>query len=175
VFDLFRYGNGFDPLTGQRLLQLSANRPAFFSINGTTPYNFENQSAAEIANLATGQLVGDGFQASHFKNNEVIGVRDANGICSFETRSIGLMDPAAPSCGGLTVTSNDLAAFDAIGYNLDFNILANPGYTFNTAQIFALAGAASVPEPQTWAMMVIGFGLAGAGTRRRSRVKIAYA
>jgi hypothetical protein len=175
VLDLFRYGNGFDPATGKRLLQLSANRAAFFSINGNTPYNLENQSEAELANLSTGAFVGDGAQASHFKDNQFIAFRDANGICFFETRSIGLMDPTSDSCAIATVTSNDLAAFDAIGYNLDFNILANPGYTFNTAQIFALAGAASVPEPQTWAMMVIGFGLAGAGTRRRSRVKIAYA
>jgi hypothetical protein len=175
VLDLFRYGNGFDPVTGKRLLQLSANRPAFFSINGSTPYNLENQGAAELANLSTGAFVGDGFQASHFKDNEQIGIRDANGLCFFETRSIGLMDPTSVSCAIATVTSNDLAAFDAIGYNLDFNILANPGYTFNTAQIFGLAGAASVPEPQTWAMMVMGFGLAGAGARRRNKAKIIYA
>jgi hypothetical protein len=172
VFDLFRYGSDFDPATGQRLLQLSANRPAFFSINGNTAYNLENPIEAEAANLSTGEAVGDGFQASHFRDNQIL---RREGPCAITTRQIGILDPTASRCDVLTATSNDLAAFDAIGYNLDFNILANPAYTFNTAQIFGLAGAASVPEPQTWAMMVMGFGLAGAGTRRRNKAKVTYA
>jgi PEP-CTERM motif len=172
VFDLFRYGGDFDPLTGQRLLQLSANRPAFFSINGNTPYNLENPVEAEAANLSTGEDVGDGFQASHFRENQILG-RD--GPCAITTRQIGILDPRAARCDVLTATSNDLAVLDAIGYNLDFDLLANPGYTFNTTQIFALGGAAAVPEPQTWAMMVMGFGLAGAGARRRSKAKVTYA
>ena len=76
----------------------------------------------------------------------------------------------------LTVTSNDLAAFDAIGYNLDIDVLRNPGYTFNTAQVFGLAGLAAVPEPATWAMMLVGFGFAGAAARRRrTRVNVSFA
>lgn len=40
---------------------------------------------------------------------------------------------------------------------------------------FATLG--SVPEPMTWAMMFLGFGLVGAGLRRRSKqsVRVAYA
>jgi PEP-CTERM motif len=174
VLDLFRYGDELDPVTGQRLLQLAANRPAFFSINGNTAYNLENPIEAEAANLSTGMLVGDGNQSGHFSDNRVIG-RDRGGLCPVLSRSIGVLDPTLSSCELLTVTSNDLAVFDAIGYDLDFDILGSPGYTFNTAQIFALGGAASIPEPQTWAMMVIGFGLAGAGARRRNRVKVTYA
>ena len=174
VLDLFRYGNDFDPLSGQRLLQLSANRPAFFSINGNTAYNLENPIEAEAANFSTGTLVGDGNQAGHFGDNRVIG-RDRGGLCPILSRSIGALDPTIAACELLTVTSNDLAVFDAIGYNLDFDILGSPSYSFNTAQIFALGGAASVPEPQTWAMMLIGFGFAGAGARRRNRVKVTYA
>lgn len=172
VFDLFRYGNDFDPVTGQRLLQFSANRPAFFSINGNTAYNLGNPIEAEAANLSTGEAVGDGFQASHFRDNQVL---RRDGPCTIETRQVGILDPRASRCNVLTATSNDLAVLDAIGYNLDFNILANPGYTFSTAQIFALGGAASIPEPQTWAMMLIGFGLVGAGARRRSSAKVTYA
>jgi PEP-CTERM motif len=175
VFDLFRYGNSFDPITGDRLLQLSANRAAFFSINGSTPFNFGNPAEAEFANLATGQFVGDGNQASHFKDaaGEFI---DDSGLCLIEARQIGILDPTAPSCGFAIVTSNDLAAFDAIGYNLNFDILRNPGFTFNTAQVFGLAGTAAVPEPATWAMMFAGFGMVGAATRRRrTRVKVSFA
>lgn len=32
--------------------------------------------------------------------------------------------------------------------------------------MFSLLGAA-VPEPSTWAMMIVGFGMAGAAMRRR--------
>lgn len=174
VFDLFRYGNGFDPATGDRLLQLSANRPAFFSINGSTPFNFGNPAEAEFANLATGAFVGDGNQASHFKDatGEFI---DDSGLCLLEARQIGLLDPTAPSCGLAIVTSNDLAAFDAIGYNLNFDILGNRGFTFDTAQVFGLAGAAAIPEPATWAMLIAGFGMVGGAARRRTRVNVSFA
>jgi PEP-CTERM motif len=174
VFDLFRYGNGFDPITGDRVLQLSANRPAFFSINGSTPFNFGNSAEAEFANLSTGAFVGDGEQASHFK--DAVGFVDDSGLCVIGERQIGILDPTASPCEVLTVTSNDLAAFDAIGYNLDIDVLRNPGFTFNTAQIFRLAGTAAVPEPTTWAMMIAGFGMVGAATRRRrTRIKVSFA
>ena len=174
VFDLFRYGNGFDPVTNDRILQLSANRAAFFSIDGSRPYNFGNDAAAEFANLATGRFVGDGDQASHFKDNEAF--VDDSGQCFLGTRQIGILDPTAVPCEVLTVTSNDLAAFDAIGYNLDFNILQNPGFTFDTAQVFGLAGTAAVPEPATWAMLIAGFGMVGASARRRrTQIKVSFA
>jgi hypothetical protein len=174
VFDLFRYGNGFDPISGERVLQLSANRPAFFSINGSTPFNFGNTAGAGFANLSTGDFVGDGNQASHFK--DAPSFVDDTGLCNIGERQIGILDPTASPCEVLIVTSNDLAAFDAIGYNLDFDILRNPGFTFDTAQVFGLAGLAAVPEPATWAMMIIGFGFAGgAARRRRSSIKVTYA
>ncbi len=174
VFDLFRYGNGFDPITGDRLLQLSANRAAFFSIDGSTPFNFGNAGVAEFTNLSTGRFVGDGQQASHFKDNEAF--VDDSGVCFLSSRQVGILDPTAVPCEVLTVTSNDLAAFDAIGYNLDIDVLRNPGYTFNTAQVFGLAGLAAVPEPATWAMMLVGFGFAGAAARRRrTRVNVSFA
>lgn len=175
VFDLFRYGNGFDPVTGDRLLQLSANRPAFFSINGSTPFNFGNPAEAEFANLATGAFVGDGNQASHFKDAAAEFIDDS-GTCLIEARQIGILDPTAQSCGLAIITSNDLAAFDAIGYNLNFDILRNPGFTFNTAQVFGLAGTAAVPEPATWAMLITGFGLiGGSARRRRTQTKVSFA
>ncbi|MBV1691266.1 PEPxxWA-CTERM sorting domain-containing protein [Novosphingobium sp. G106] len=33
----------------------------------------------------------------------------------------------------------------------------------------------SVPEPSTWAMMILGIGFAGAAMRRRQRVSVSYA
>ncbi len=46
---------------------------------------------------------------------------------------------------------------------------ANPGYfTISTLRFTQSSGA--VPEPATWAMMLIGFGAAGYAMRRRTRV-----
>jgi PEP-CTERM motif len=33
----------------------------------------------------------------------------------------------------------------------------------------------AIPEPETWAMMIIGFGLTGSALRRRKSIKVAYA
>lgn len=44
-------------------------------------------------------------------------------------------------------------------------------------RIFAVfgAGAGAVPEPSAWALMILGFGLVGAGMRRRGAVSVRYA
>jgi hypothetical protein len=174
AFDLFRYGNAFDPATGQRLLQLSANRPAFFSIDGNTPFNFGNSSVAESATLSTGAFVGDGNRAGTFRDN--VSFLDDTGLCLNSSRPIGILDANLEPCVLGVITANDLAVFDAIGYNLNFDILAQPGFRFDTSQVFGLAGLASVPEPTTWAMMLIGFGFAGSAMRRRRRsIQITYA
>jgi len=170
VWDLFRYStngpnaSGFDPATGKRYLQLDPNRGAAFSIDGVTPFNARNSSEAEFANLSTGRYNGDGQQASHWKDGT--GFTDELN-CFVPSRQVGIMDPTSGSCQEGIVTSNDLAAFDAMGYNLNFDILQNRGYTFTSAQAFQLAGLASVPEPATWAMMIGGFGLVGGAMRRR--------
>ena len=61
------------------------------------------------------------------------------------------MDPTASGPGGTRpfqrITVEDLIAFDAIGYDV------------------------SVPEPDSWAMMILGLGLTGAAMRRQQRVE----
>ncbi|MBU3078206.1 PEPxxWA-CTERM sorting domain-containing protein [Sphingomonas sp. XMGL2] len=82
------------------------------------------------------------------------------------------MDPTSSNCSNGIVTSNDLAAFDAMGWNLNLDVLTDRGYAFDTAQAFRLPGLAAlagVPEPQTWAMMLIGFGVIGGVQRARRR------
>jgi hypothetical protein len=58
----------------------------------------------------------------------------------------GVMAPEANAGQTENITSLDLRAMDVIGYNL-----------------------ASVPEPATWSMMIIGFGGIGVSLRRRQR------
>lgn len=170
VLDLFRYSTnpassgGFGD-DGKRLLQLDPNRGAAFSIDALTPFNANNSSQAEFGNLSTGRSNGDGQQASHWK--DATGYFDANG-CFQGSRQIGIMDPTSGSCQLGIVTANDLAAFDAMGYNLNFDILKNLGFTYTTAQMYT----AAVPEPASWAMMIAGFALVGGAMRRRRNTKV---
>lgn len=154
--DLFRYS-----APGQ--LDWRFGTPAYFSINGgATPFGGN-------AYFSTGAYYGDGWEASHWK---------VVGNC---TGFIGTMNPY--SCDGVNdvVTAADLAVLDAIGWNLNINVLANPGYQVSTAQIYQAyhasrppALSAVVPEPAAWAMLIAGIGWVGAATRyrrRRSRVR----
>jgi hypothetical protein len=143
TMDLFRYSTDFD---GQARLDWRPGVDSYFSID---------RGATELygrGDLSEGTYNGDGWQASHW---------GSNGTCS---NYIGIMNPYL--CNGRisTVTSADLGMFDAIGWNF-VEGAQGPGYRKNTAQIYAQV--MGVPEPTTWALMILGFGAAGAAIRRR--------
>jgi hypothetical protein len=142
--DLFRY-------TGEGELNWAFNQPAYFSIDGGATPLYDGY-------FSTGTYNGDGWQASHWK---------APGGC---TNFVGIMNPYI--CNALVdeTTSADLAFFDAIGWNTKVDVLANSGYTQTTAQMYT----SFVPEPISWATMMVGFGAVGAISRRR-RAKAAAA
>jgi hypothetical protein len=166
--DLFRYGANNPAGADGRDLQLDPNRPAFFSLDGQLPFNFNDQLAeASSSFFSTGYNFGDGGQASHWQDANALLL---NNGCFVDARQIGIMDPTASNCQNGIVTSNDLAAFDAMGWNVAVDVNHDRGYTFDTAQAFALPGMAvilGVPEPSAWALMAGGFGLAGFALRRR--------
>ncbi|MCV2367580.1 NF038122 family metalloprotease [Roseateles oligotrophus] len=166
TLDLFRYGNGLNA-DGSRQLQWGADRTAFFSIDGNKVFNLPDNDQ-EAAFFSTGQFNGDGSQASHWKDN--LGALDGDGMCFQSSRAIGIMDPTASPCHTGNVTQNDLAAFDAMGWNLDGDVLQKKNYSMDTAQIYAMDGVATVvavPEPATWAQLLLGFGIIGGFLSRR--------
>lgn len=72
------------------------------------------------------------------------------------------------------VTALDLAAYDAIGYNIAFDVLQNRNYHFTTADAYRnFTAAAAVPEAATWLHMILGFGILGGALRYRRRRVIA--
>ncbi len=162
ILDLFRYSDDpadLAPGAGPAL-DLSTGGTPYFSIDGAAAFNG--------AYFATGQYAGDGRQASHFK--------DSTGCAA----QIGIMDPTF--CKGQMgiVTDNDAAAIDALGWNISVDALNTPGYSQSTAQIYArfvtpstISLSQGVPEPASWAMMLVGFGGIGAMIRRRRGVAIA--
>lgn len=111
-----------------------------WSIGGGPCYTINGSNC--IAPLSTGRLNGDLRQASHWKDDQLLNI----------VPPLGLMDPTATGPGGTrppqVFTKFDLIAFDAMGYDL----------------------ASAVPEPQSWAMLIAGFGLIGATLRRRRAV-----
>ncbi len=158
VLDLFRYSSdprGVAPGDGP-VLDWSVGTASYFSIDGgQTQFNGRSD-------MSTGYYNGDGRQASHFKDT----ASSAGGCNGYN--QIGVMDPTF--CYGEmgVISAVDLAAFDAIGWDLNFDVLANRDYTINTRDIYLDA----VPEPMTWATMLFGFGMAGAMLRRRQRQQV---
>ncbi|RSV41984.1 PEP-CTERM sorting domain-containing protein [Sphingomonas sp. ABOLE] len=146
ALDLFRY-------SGDGELNWAFDQPSYFSIDGgATAFQGD-------AYFSTGENNGDGWQASHWK---------ANNTCS---NYVGVMNPY--TCFGQMdeVTAADLALMDAIGWNLNVDVLANGGYNFTTkdvAQAWIAAGGA-VPEPESWTMLILGFGAIGGMMRYRNR------
>jgi hypothetical protein len=141
--DLFRYGS-------EGNLDWSTQGVPYFSIDGGKSQLFGD------SRLSMGVLNGDGRQASHFKDSPA------------GAPQLGILDPTSGRGQLQEVTALDLAAYDAIGWNVSFNVLANSGYRYTTADAYR-AFATAVPEPATWGMMILGFGMVGASARYRRR------
>jgi len=77
---------------------------------------------------------------------------------------------AGPYPSSLYVTPVDLSTF---GFAPGSSIVAARITGTTELDLIRVAGLGAVPEPVSWAMMVSGFGLVGAGMRRRSRAPLA--
>ena len=120
----------------------------YFSIDGGATALFGNT-------FSTGRTFGDGQQASHWKDAAPGAVQ------------LGLLDPTAARGQQGMITSLDLAAYDAIGWDLRYDVLGKPNKVFSTRFL------AAIPEPGSWAMLIAGFGLTGAMLRRKRQVAAA--
>lgn len=141
--DMFRY-------SAPGVLDWSFGTNSYFSIDGGV-------TAYQNGFFSTGEVFGDGWQASHWK------APVAPPYCS---NLSGIMNPY--TCGGMTdsVTGLDLALFDTIGWNTNIDLTNNPQYTRSTAQMYS---DFAVPEPTSWALLIAGFGMMAGVARRRSR------
>jgi len=153
--DVFRYKNGAWDMTW-------GGNP-YFSIDGGKNPLFGNSYFTPGT---------DGRQTSHWLDSERI--HDGVSCTQLLAPQIGVMDPTGGSCQLGIVTANDLAVFDALGWDVNIDLMTNSGWSMSTAQIMGKF-AASVPEPATWAMMIFGFGIVGAAMRRRTRVAVRFA
>jgi hypothetical protein len=59
--------------------------------------------------------------------------------------------------------------------NIDSLYSVNLTSNDNSLTVYAKLGAGAVPEPATWALFILGFGLIGAAMRRKTSVAVRYA
>ncbi|MEP7704426.1 NF038122 family metalloprotease [Paraglaciecola sp. 25GB23A] len=140
ALDMFRY-------SAPGVVDYRPNVDSYFSIDG-------GATALMGGYMSTGRYNGDGNQASHWKEEPFCGV------------GLGIMDPTF--CFGQMgeITGLDLAAFDAMGWNLKVDALNYGSET--SAQIYARL----VPAPTTWALMLGALGgLVGLSRRRNVKAK----
>jgi hypothetical protein len=92
-------------------------------------------------------------------------------------KQVGILDPTGGLCQEGIVTAQDLAIFDAMGWNLNQDILQNLNYAKSTSSILQdyINSTTAVPEASTWAMMLVGFAVTGAALRHRRRVTVSFA
>lgn len=139
--DMFRY-------SAPGVLDWTFGTDTYFSLDG-------GLTAFEGGHFSTGDINGDGWQASHWK---------APGNCS---NFLGIMNPYICNGAVEAVEALDLAVLDAIGWNTDIDVLRNRDYSFSTADMFR-EFSRSVPEPSSLVLLLAAFGLMG-GMARRSR------
>lgn len=149
VLDLYRYSAAgtLDWSTSSSAKYLSVN-------GGTSAYNGN-------AYFSLGAANGDGYQASHWR-------KPTGSTC---TGLVGIMNPYACNSTMGVVTTDDLAAMDVIGWNVDTSKFGTSG-SYTSAQAFSSlkASVASVPETATWAQLLIGFGVLGGAARQRRKL-----
>jgi len=136
---------------------------------GTDPLSFDwgidNNAGAMISALLTLTNVGTGQTFSY--NPFFVGNDNANGMGSSQNSFRfnwvpGLFTPNVDSTYRVDMSVNGLGG----GGNRDLSILAQFG---------AGAQVAAVPEPSTWALLILGFFAIGATVRRRTTTTVSYA
>lgn len=115
--------------------------------------------------------VGNGFGYRTYTANIILGQGVATGMDIFSSASVGaggfggsFVDAAADL--GHTVTWRGITSLTVGGVEVtDFTALsATSGFDFRRGIVDKVTG---VPEPQSWAMLIVGFGMAGGMMRRR--------
>lgn len=109
TLDLFRFEQGQAPTTPAEFTAaprlLVPGFPDFFTLEDQFPSVFSDLDA--VYPFSTGAFLGDGFQASHWKDNDLGG------------QLIGLMDPSLAPGQIFDISAADIRALDLIGWDYE--------------------------------------------------------
>ena len=109
TLDLFRFAAGAEPATPAEFTAaprlLVPGFPDFSTFEDQFPAVFSDLDA--LYPLSTGAFFGDGFQASHWKDNDLGG------------RLVGIMDPSLAPGQIFNISAADIRALDLIGWDYD--------------------------------------------------------
>ena len=83
----------------------------------------------------------------------------------------GTQIPAAPADGSQTTPSDNRRVSFTFGDDAAKSVTF--ASTANSFELDDIAGSSAVPEPATWALLVLGMGIVGASARRRRRIIVA--
>ena len=151
----------------------SATNPGNVTINSVDTLNLPNKNWEY--NFTTGS------QAGTFTGNWSLTATGANtfgiqGIYSFDGQSPYYITPfnlAPTSDSGnfsVALAPNTTYAFSFTNYGNLGGYLGDASANFTIDWTIDGGGNGGVPEPASWAMLITGFGIVGAGMRRRRRV-----
>lgn len=144
TLDLFRYSA---ESSAQGVRDWAVGGTPYFSIDG-------GKTVYDKGYFSTGRNLGDKQQASHWKDSKA-GVPQ-----------LGVMDPTSGYGQQQVIDSLDLAAFDAMGWNVAYDVMQYGYRSFSTAEI---PGLVTLETPEPGALALVGVGLLGAGLARRRR------
>ncbi|GHF28062.1 hypothetical protein GCM10017044_24060 [Kordiimonas sediminis] len=74
--------------------------------------------------------------------------------------------------GDCTIGGVDLSQYNDGQGNYDFALINKGGNEADMSHLSLYALTSAVPEPATWLMMIMGFGMIGAATRRRRKIAL---
>lgn len=164
------------------------------------------QAASLIGNTVTCSQVGAGSSYSCFFNSAVVGggpefevgaapnaaigldfnggglnIRNISGSSLNLASTVLSFTNLSAAFSSANLLNSSITGFDSSDVTLQNGLLrlnfVNTTWDRNSTANIALDTAAAVPEPSTWAMMLLGFGAMGAAmrSRRKQKVTVRYA
>jgi hypothetical protein len=152
--------NYFDPANGFVPAGYGNAAGTTVAIGSGTEFGFQDSANLDTANFTGTSLT--------IIDQSISGA--SNFLMTFTSSTAGLFNSAAFSSNGFGGT------FLVTGNTLTFSEPAVTSAGTRTSVITFAGATGAVPEPATWAMMLLGFGAMGATLRRRSQqVRVRYA
>ena len=137
------------------------------AVAGSRQANLQPQDTAGFTYFGSLRLITSGFVESSLDPDIFIDRGDPNARVPFGNFfDIGFGEVA----GTVNTSRNDVRAFAFLGFRPGTPFIGSVRLTYDFTPF-----ASAVPEPATWAMMLVGFGAVGYSMRRRPKAKVTFA